>query len=73
MVLLFHRNKRSKGTFRTELCDIDGIGEATAQTLLLRFKSVKQIAEASLEDLARSIGKSKAAKVYNHYHKDVLQ
>ncbi|MCI6416035.1 MAG: excinuclease ABC subunit UvrC [Bacteroidales bacterium] len=71
--ITFHRNKRSKGTFRTELCDIDGIGEATAQTLLLRFKSVKQIAEASLEDLARSIGKSKAAKVYNHYHKDVLQ
>lgn len=67
--ITFHRNKRSKGTFKTELCEIDGIGTTTAQNLLLRFKSVKQVSEASLEDLTKCIGKSKAAKVYAYFHK----
>ncbi len=66
--ITFHRDKRSKGTFRTELCDIDGIGQASAQALLIRFKSVKQISEAPLEDLTSCIGKSKASKVYFHFH-----
>lgn len=67
--ITFHRNKRSKGTFKTELCEIEGIGTTTAQNLLLRFKSVKQVSEASLEDLIKCIGKSKAAKVYAYFHK----
>lgn len=67
--ITFHRNKRSKGTFKTELCEIEGIGTTTAQSLLLRFKSVKQVSEASLEDLIKCIGKSKAAKVYAYFHK----
>lgn len=67
--ITFHRNKRSKGTFKTELCEIEGIGATTAQSLLLRFKSVKQVSEASLEDLTKCIGKSKAAKVYAYFHK----
>ena len=67
--ITFHRNKRSKGTFKTELCEIEGIGTTTAQSLLLRFKSVKQVSEASLEDLTKCIGKSKAAKVYAYFHK----
>ncbi len=67
--ITFHRNKRSKGTFRTELCEIEGIGTTTAQNLLLRFKSVKQISQTPLEDLTACIGKSKAQKVYSHFHK----
>lgn len=67
--ITFHRNKRSKGTFKTELCEIEGIGTTTAQSLLLRFKSVKQVSEASLEDLIKCIGKSKATKVYAYFHK----
>ncbi|MEE1094772.1 MAG: excinuclease ABC subunit UvrC [Bacteroidales bacterium] len=67
--ITFHRNKRSKGTFKTELCEIEGIGTTTAQSLLLRFKSVKQVSQASLEDLIKCIGKSKAAKVYAYFHK----
>ena len=39
----FHRNKRSKGTFKNELEDIPGIGKATADILLKEFKSVKNI------------------------------
>ncbi|MBP1630502.1 MAG: UvrABC system protein [Bacteroidetes bacterium] len=65
-----HRNKRSKATFRTQLTDIEGIGEATARTLLLKFTSVKKISTTSLEELTSSIGKSKAQIVYDFFHKD---
>lgn len=68
--ITFHRSKRSKATFRTSLTDIEGIGDKTAQNLLIRFSSVKQISEASLEELAKCVGPSKARKVYDHYHKE---
>ena len=64
--ITFHKDKRSKGTFRTALTDIPGIGEKTAHDLLLRFGSVKQIQLQTLDDLAAAIGPSKAALVYNH-------
>lgn len=68
--ITFHRSKRSKATFRTSLTDIEGIGDKTAQDLLIRFSSVKQISEASLEELVKCVGPSKARKVYDHYHKE---
>ena len=66
----FHKNKRSKGTFRTSLTDIPGIGPATAQNLLLRFSSVKHISRLSLEDLAIVIGPTKAQAIYQHLHEE---
>jgi excinuclease ABC subunit C len=66
--ITFHKDKRSKGTFRTALTDIPGIGEKTAHELLLRFGSVKQVQLQTLDDLAAAIGPTKAALVYNHYH-----
>jgi len=65
--ITFHKEKRSKGTFRTALTDIPGIGEKTAHDLLLRFGSVKQIQLQTLEDLAAAIGPAKASIVYNHF------
>lgn len=59
----FHRLKRSKNTFVTELEDIPGIGKKTADKLLLHFKSVKKIKEATLEELTQLIGKSAAEKI----------
>jgi len=66
--ITFHKDKRSKGTFRTALTDIPGIGEKTAHELLLRFGSVKQVQIQTLDDLTAAIGPTKAALVYNHYH-----
>lgn len=61
--ITFHREKRSKGTFRTQLTDIPGIGEKTAQELLLKFRSVAEIKTKSVEDLATVVGRSKAEKI----------
>lgn len=59
--ITFHRNVRSKNAFGTQLTDIPGIGKNTADKLLSKFKSVKKIEEASEEEIANLIGKSKAA------------
>ncbi len=58
--ITFHREKRSKGTFKTELDSIKGIGESTIELLLKEFKSVNNIRTAAFEDLVAVIGKSKA-------------
>ncbi|ALM08649.1 excinuclease ABC subunit C [Sediminicola sp. YIK13] len=66
--ITFHRNKRSKGAINSELEGIEGIGEKTAQDLLKTFKSVKRIKEASVEDLAKTVGVAKAKKIYDTFH-----
>ncbi|MEO5944055.1 MAG: excinuclease ABC subunit UvrC [Ferruginibacter sp.] len=58
--ITFHRNKRSKGTFKNELEDIKGIGKQTADLLLKTFRSVKKIREAGVEEIEKLIGKKKA-------------
>ncbi len=63
-----HRNKRSKGTIKTELTEIPGIGNQIAENLLQHFKSVSKIKNATLSQLEVLIGKSKALLVYQHFH-----
>ncbi len=63
-----HRNRRSKGVVKTELSQIKGIGETTSSDLLRHFKSVKQIREATVEELTEVIGKSKAEKVFQYFN-----
>jgi excinuclease ABC subunit C len=58
--ITFHRAQRSKGAFKTQLDDIRGIGEATIETLMKEFKSVRN---ASLKDIATIVGESKAILV----------
>ncbi len=62
-----HRNKRSRETFKTELSEIKGISDKTAQKLLTELKSVKEIKEATLEQLVVIIGKAKANLVYTFF------
>ena len=64
----FHRQKRSKGTFKNELEQIKGIGNQTAVFLLKEFKSVKSVREKTFEELEALIGKSKANLVFNYFH-----
>jgi excinuclease ABC subunit C len=64
-----HRNKRSRETFKTELNEIPGISDKTAEKLLIELKSVKNIKEASFEELEKVIGKAKAKLVFSHFNK----
>ena len=65
--ITFHRNKRDKNTLKTELSEIKGIGETMANKLLQEFKSVKNIAQQSQEDLEKVIGKAKAKLVVEFF------
>ncbi len=58
--ITFHRDKRSKHALHSELDDIKGIGPKTKEALLSKFKSVKKMKEASLEQLSEVLGPHKA-------------
>ncbi len=64
-----HRNKRSKGALTSEIESIKGVGKKTASELLKRFKSVKRIKQASLEDITEVTGKVMARRIYETFHK----
>jgi excinuclease ABC subunit C len=57
----FHRQKRSKAVTQTALTTVAGIGEKTAQKLLLHFGSVARIQKASTEEIEKVIGKKKTS------------
>lgn len=67
--ITFHKDKRSKRQIHSELDDIKGIGSKTISALLKEFKSVKQIRQASLEQLASVVGASKANIIFSSFKK----
>lgn len=62
-----HRNKRSKAALTSELTDIVGIGTKTHEDLMLKFKTVKAVKNASFDELAEEIGLAKAQLVRGHF------
>lgn len=67
--ITFHRQTRSKGTFKNELEAIPGIGAQTATELLKEFRSVKNIRSITERELTRVIGASKARLVRDYFDK----
>ncbi len=65
--ITFHRNLRSKDFAGTELTNIPGIGEKTAEKLLSHFKSVKKLKQAAREDVEAVVGKASAGKVFRYF------
>ena len=63
----FHRQKRSKGTFKNELEEIKGIGKSTSDLLLKKFRSVNNIRQKNEEELSEVIGKAKARILHNYF------
>ncbi|MDQ3194295.1 MAG: excinuclease ABC subunit UvrC, partial [Bacteroidota bacterium] len=62
----YHRRLRDKRTFSTELTEIGGIGEKTAQKLLIEFGSVenlKEIVHNNLTIIEKSAGKKVAERL----------
>ena len=64
----FHRDKRSKHALHSELDDIRGVGPKTKEALLARFRSVKSMREATMQQLAEVAGESRAAAIFSHFH-----
>ncbi len=67
-----HRKRREKGTIKTELTEIAGVGESTSTVLLQKFRSVKGIKAASLADIQKVAGVAKGKIVFTYFHPENL-
>ena len=65
-----HRSRRSKTQTVSALDSIKGIGEKTRTALLTKFRSLKRVGEADLDELAAIVGPAKASIVYAALHPD---
>lgn len=65
--ITFHRNQRSKGTFKNELEQVPGIGKVTIDELLRNFKSVKNIKLQSEQALAMVVGVNRATILTKYF------
>jgi excinuclease ABC subunit C len=66
--ITFNRESHGKSVKGSTLDSIPGVGEARRTALLKRFKSLKAIKEASLEELQAVVPKNAAAAVYQWAH-----
>ncbi len=65
--LQFHRKRREKRDFTSELSEIPGIGEKRKMKLLRNFGSIERIAKATSEELAPFVGRKAAAEIVGHF------
>jgi excinuclease ABC subunit C len=65
--ITFHRERRSRRTLTSELCEIEGIGLKTTQKLLTHFGSIAKIREASVEELQDVVKRPQAEAIWKHF------
>ncbi len=65
--ITFHRNQRSRAFLGTELTDIPGIGDKTAEKLLTHFGSVKKLRDATAAQIAEISSLNIAKKVRQYF------
>ncbi len=65
----FHRKRREKRDFSSELSEIPGIGDKRKMKLLRNFGSIERIAKASVEELKPFVGANAAAEIAGHFAK----
>lgn len=61
--ITYHRNLRKKRVISSELDEIQGIGPKRKKDLLKRFKSVKRVREATLEELLEVVPEKIARQI----------
>jgi excinuclease ABC subunit C len=66
----YHRSLRSKAQVKSSLDDIPGIGPARRKALMKAFKSIEDVRQSSVEDLAAvpEIPLSTAQQIYDFFH-----
>jgi excinuclease ABC subunit C len=65
----FHRKRREKRDFSSEISDIPGVGEKRKMKLLRNFGSIERIAAASIEALSPFVGQRTAQEIVTHFEK----
>lgn len=66
----YHHTRTKVSSLKTELTEIKGVGEATAKKLINEFKSIKNIKNASFDELiSRGFSKKIAEEIVKYYKK----
>jgi excinuclease ABC subunit C len=65
----FHRQRRAARHRHSELVEIPGVGERTAQRLLRHFGSVAKVRVAEIADLERVVNRAQARSVFDQMHR----
>ena len=63
----FHRKRREKRDFTSELSEIPGIGEKRKMKLLREFGSIERIAKADADELSPFVGPKAATDIATHF------
>ncbi len=63
----FHRKRREKRDFSSELSEIPGIGDKRKMKLLREFGSIERIAKASADELKPFVGAKAATAIVTHF------
>ncbi len=63
----FHRKRREKRDFSSELSEIPGVGEKRKMKLLREFGSIERIAKAEAFELKPFVGAKTAIEIYTHF------
>lgn len=65
-----HRNRRSKARVHSALENIEGIGPKRRQALLKHLGGIREVMNASVQELSKvpSISKEMAELIYEHFH-----
>lgn len=66
--ITYHRKKRSDRTLKTELTEIEGVGQKTAQKLLSSYGSVQNIKKTNKRALQELIGEKMGERVYAYFN-----
>jgi excinuclease ABC subunit C len=66
-----HRSKRSKAAIQSELTEIKGVGSATQELLIKKFKTVKAIKHLDIDALTQAVGESKAKIIFDYFHQEI--
>ncbi len=67
--LEFHRKRREKRDFSSELSEIPGIGEKRKMKLLRSFGSIERIAKATVSELSPFVGPKAGTEIFDHFAK----
>lgn len=68
--ITYHRSLKARGMEKSELDEIDGIGEVRKLELLKQFDSIEELKRAGVEQLAGLPGMTRPAaqRVWDHFH-----
>lgn len=70
--ITYHKQRKSRSMLESQLIEIDGVGKKRAAEIFRKFKTLKAIKTASVEELADrcKISKTVAQNIYNYFRKN---